>query len=81
VDSPYAGLVRVADEQRAHSFGSKLIAVDADAVAKVVEDVVTSENPPARVVVGAVTKFLVQLRRLMGSREFDAFLRRQHRGA
>lgn len=61
----------------ADAYRSGLTAAGPDAVAKAIERAVTAARPRPRTVITPVGKILVHLRRLLGSRVWDAFLRQQ----
>jgi len=74
---PYAPLNRAVDVQMDHSYRSRWISAPPDAVAEVIEQALFAPKPRARYVVTPAAKVLVQTRRLLGSRVFDAYLRQQ----
>jgi short-subunit dehydrogenase len=76
-DSPYDELNRVAGRQMADSYESNTLSASPDTVAKVIERAVTAVRPRSRYVITPAAKLLVQSRRLLGARVFDAFLRQQ----
>ncbi|TDW31079.1 oxidoreductase [Cryobacterium psychrophilum] len=76
---PYAGLNASADQQMADGYGSDLLTASADAVAKVIEKAALAARPRARYLITPAAKFLVHTRQLLGSRVFDAYLRKQFR--
>lgn len=75
-DGPYAALTAAAAEQMRSSYESRL-AAPAVAVAQAVEHAVRARRPRTRYVVTPAAKALVHTRRLLGSRTFDAIVRRQ----
>ena len=78
---PYSALSRAVDKQLAGAYRSGLIAVGPDAVARAIERAVTAAHPRPRTVVTPAGKSLVHLRRLLGTRAWDALLRQQYRAA
>ncbi|MGH3309144.1 MAG: oxidoreductase [Streptomyces sp.] len=78
---PYAALNAVAGQQMADSFKSTALSAPPETVAKVIERAITTPRPRIRYVVTPAAKALVHTRRLLGAGMFDAYLRRQFRGA
>lgn len=78
---PYAALTAAVDSQMAGYYRSTLLSAPPEAVAKVIEQAVTTTRPCTRYVVTPGAKVLVQTRRLLGARVFDAYLRMQFRGS
>lgn len=78
---PYAALNIAVDKQMSDSYRSTLLSVPPDVVAAVVERAVLTRRPRTRYVVTPAAKTLVHLRRLLGGRFFDAYLRTQFKGA
>ena len=74
---PYAALTAATQRQVAASYGSRLLSVRPDSVARVIEHAIVSDRPRHRYVVTPTARMLVQTRRLLGSRVFDALLLRQ----
>ena len=54
-----------------------MIAVEADVVAKVIEQAIDAAKPKTRYLITAGAHVFVGLRRLLSDRGFDAFLRTQ----
>jgi NAD(P)-dependent dehydrogenase (short-subunit alcohol dehydrogenase family) len=78
---PYAALSAANDRQLAESYQNTRLSAPPEAVAKVIEDAIRSRRPKIRYVVTPAAKALVHTRRLLGARAWDAYLRRQFRGA
>jgi short-subunit dehydrogenase len=76
---PYAALNAAVDRQMAASYESRMLAAAPDAVARVIERAVTARRPRTRYVVTPAARMLVHMRRLLGARVFDAYLRMQFR--
>lgn len=79
-EGPYAGLTAAADAQMEQGYRSRL-AAPPEKVAAAIERAVTARRPRIRYVVTPAAKTLVHMRRLLGARAFDAYLRMQFRGA
>lgn len=77
----YASLNKAVERQMAASYGSRLLSAGPEAVAAAVERAVTAGRPRTRYVVTPAAVALVHMRRLLGGRVFDAYLRRQFSGA
>ncbi|HET9381796.1 MAG TPA: oxidoreductase [Streptomyces sp.] len=80
-DSAYAALNRAVGRQMASSYRSRLLSSGPDTVARCVERAVTARSPRTRYVVTPAAVTLVHLRRLLGGRAFDAYLRVQFQRA
>lgn len=78
-DSPYAQGTRRMDEMIAELYGSKMMSVGPDAVAKVIEKAITAKRPQARYVVPSATRGLLGLRQVLPSRGWDAVMRARMR--
>ncbi|KAB1988818.1 oxidoreductase [Streptomyces triticiradicis] len=76
---PYAALNTAAEQQMARSYDSKALSAPPETVAEVIERAVTAARPKARYVVTPAAKALIHIRRLLGARVFDAYLRMQFR--
>ncbi|WP_406369516.1 oxidoreductase [Streptomyces sp. NBC_00647] len=76
---PYAALNAAAEQQMARSYDSKALSAPPETVAEVIERAVTAAHPKARYVVTPAAKALIHIRRLLGARVFDAYLRMQFR--
>jgi short-subunit dehydrogenase len=76
---PYADLNAVTDKQMVQTYQSRWLAAPPESVAAVIEQAVTAARPRTRYVVTPAAKALVQSRRLLGARAFDAYLRMQFR--
>ncbi|MFE7774945.1 oxidoreductase [Streptomyces sp. NPDC057445] len=77
---PYARLNAVADRQMADHYRSTLLSAPAETVAKAIEHAITEPRPRTRYVITPAAKALVQTRRLLGARVFDALLRTRYSG-
>lgn len=77
----YAPLNQVATTAMANGYRSRLLSTTPDAVAAVIERAATARRPRTRYVVTAAARTLVQVRRLLGTRMFDTYLRTQFRAA
>ena len=71
---PYAVLNASVDKQMAKSYDSALLSAPPEAVADAIEQAALASKPRSRYVVTPAAKLLVQSRRLLGDRVFDAFL-------
>jgi NAD(P)-dependent dehydrogenase (short-subunit alcohol dehydrogenase family) len=78
-ESPYARFndVVAAKVREAYEGPMGRLAAGPEAVAKVIEQAITTRRPRTRYIVTAVGRFIVGLRRLLSDRAFDAFLRTQ----
>ncbi|HEV2088744.1 MAG TPA: oxidoreductase [Cryptosporangiaceae bacterium] len=76
-DGPYGALTAAADRQMADGYANKRMSVSPDTVAAVIERAATAGRPRLRYVITPTAKLLVHMRRLLGARVFDAFLRTQ----
>jgi len=76
---PYAALNDAADQQMEDSYRSTAFSAPPETVAKAIERALTAPRPRTRYVITPAAKVLVQARRLLGARAFDAYLRRQFR--
>ncbi|WP_327111130.1 oxidoreductase [Streptomyces sp. NBC_01341] len=79
--SPYAALNAAADQQMARSYTSTALSAPPETVAKAIEHAATASRPKIRYVVTPAAKALIHLRRLLGARVFDTYLRLQFRSA
>ena len=78
-EGPYAALNAAADHVMADYYRSSVFSSPPDAVAKVIERAVLSRSPRTRYVITPAARALVQTRRLLGARVFDAYLAWQYR--
>jgi NAD(P)-dependent dehydrogenase (short-subunit alcohol dehydrogenase family) len=74
---PYAVLNASVDKQMAKSYDSALLSAPPEAVADAIEQAALANKPRSRYVVTPAAKLLVQSRRLLGDRVFDALLAAQ----
>ncbi len=79
-EGPYGPVTVAADKQMADGYANKRMSVTPDAVAAVIERAATTRRPRVRYVVTPTARLLVHMRRLLGARAFDAFLRTQFGG-
>jgi NAD(P)-dependent dehydrogenase (short-subunit alcohol dehydrogenase family) len=79
VQSPYAQFNEVLARKVREAYEGPMgrLAAGPDAVAKVIENAITTGRPRTRYVVTAAARILLGLRRLLPDRAFDAFLRTQ----
>lgn len=77
---PYAGLNRAADKVMADSYSNTLMSAAPESVASAVLRAATAARPRHRYVITPAARVLINLRRLGGSRLWDAVLRRQFAG-
>ncbi|MFF8478890.1 oxidoreductase [Streptomyces sp. NPDC015414] len=78
---PYSALNTAAERQMAQSYDSKALSAPPETVANAIEHAVTASRPRTRYVVTPAAKALIHVRRLLGARVFDAYLRVQFRAA
>jgi len=78
--SPYARLNEAISQRMVAKYASKLTAAGPEAVAAAIERALTSTRPRARYVITPAARALVNLRRLLPDRAYDALLRTQLRG-
>ncbi|WP_329571613.1 oxidoreductase [Kitasatospora sp. NBC_01266] len=76
-DGPYGALTAANGRLFATAYRNRLIAGEPAAVARAIEHAVLAARPRSRYVVTPAAMVLVQTRRLLGARVFDALLRRQ----
>ncbi|MEU6733766.1 oxidoreductase [Streptomyces physcomitrii] len=74
---PYAALNRAADKAMTEGYANRTLTAGPEAVARAVVKAATSARPRHRYVITPAARALIHLRRLAGSRVFDALLRRQ----
>ncbi len=78
---PYAALNTATDQQMAASYRSTRLSAPPETVAEVIARAATAAKPRTRYLITPAAKTLVHVRRLLGARAFDAYLRAQFKDA
>lgn len=76
-ESPYAALNHVANTVMVEGYANTLLSATPDKAAAIIVRAATATRPRHRYLITPAARVLVHLRRLGGSRIFDAYLRRQ----